>query len=133
MHKEQRISENDAIRIFEAIGHENRLELAVIECVETFDQMTFLLTTNDNGFQHVCYMSLSKNFSSYENIKWIELQVQIDSINSFCSMKHINILNLVLFYAKFGNVMFYNATGEHVLIKKGTTLEELLVKVDLRA
>lgn len=133
MHKEQHISENDAIRIFEAIGYENGLELTVIECAVAFDQMAFSLVTNDNGFQHVCYMSLSKNFNSYEKVKWIELQVPIDSINSFCCMKHINILDLVLFYAKFGNVMFYNAAGEHVLVKMGTTLEELLIRADLRA
>lgn len=121
------ISEQDAVHIFKYLSDEHDIKINVKVC--EWINSTFLvgLTTTKEEYVHMCY---AKN--ALHPI-WIEISVPMKEWESFHGQQHAHLLNLALDVAMIDDVAFYDSTGEHILVNKGTTFEELLVKADLRA
>lgn len=121
--------DEDAKHVFEAIANEHSIELNVLESAYSSDVVMFSLVSIDRGFIHECCTSYERNMM--KNIIWIDIFVQKKDIASFRNKKYANMLDYILMCVHDDDIVFYNANGCHALIKKGTTLEELLMKADL--
>lgn len=121
------IAEQDAEQIFKALADEHSINISINECEWCDNDVLFGLITDKDSFVHMCY------FRKVNSPAWIEMSVSSKELESFNEVKHTCILDLVLNAALFSDIMYYDYTGEHVLIRKGTTPEELLIKADLIA
>ena len=120
------ISEQDAVRILKCLSDEHNIKINVNVCEWTNSIFLVGLTTTKEEYVHMCY---AKNTL---HPTWIEISVPMKEWELFHDQQHAYLLNLALDVAIIDDVAFYDGTGEHVLIKKGTTIEELLMKADLR-
>ena len=121
------IREEDAVRIFKCLSNEYNIKIHISAYKFSDASFSIGLITSRKEFIHMCYV---KNTA---RPIWIEISVPIKEWESFHRQEHAQFLNIALNAAMINDVMFYDNTGEHVLIRKGTTIEELLIKADLRA